>query len=79
MNQYFNSAQFFKCNNLVTENCIFVSFIDFHLSILSAIDFRCELMLAKLVWRLTNGIYVESTSTEYCGKSVRNKLMVVLP
>ena len=32
MNQHFNSVQFFKCNDLVTENCLFVSFIDFRLS-----------------------------------------------
>ena len=32
MNQHFNSVQFFKCNDLVTENCLFVSLIDFHLS-----------------------------------------------
>lgn len=32
MNQRFNSVQFFKCNDLVTENCLFVSLIDFHLS-----------------------------------------------
>ncbi len=48
MNQYFNSDQFFKCNDLVTENCLFVSLIDFHLSTLSAIDFRCELMLSLI-------------------------------
>ena len=32
MNQRFNSVQFFKCNDLVTENCLFVSLIDFRLS-----------------------------------------------
>ena len=32
MNQYFNSVHFFKCNDLVTENCLFVSLIDFRLS-----------------------------------------------
>ena len=32
MNQHFNSVQFFKCNDLVTENCLFVSLIDFRLS-----------------------------------------------
>ncbi len=28
MNQYFNSDQFFKCNDLVTENCLFVSCVN---------------------------------------------------
>ena len=32
MNQHFNSVHFFKCNDLVTENCLFVSLIDFRLS-----------------------------------------------
>lgn len=32
MNQHFNSAHFFKCNDLLTENCLFVSLIDFRLS-----------------------------------------------
>ena len=32
MNQHFNSVQFFKCNDLVTENCLFVSLTDSHLS-----------------------------------------------
>ena len=32
MNQHFNSVQFFKCNDLVTENCLFVSLIDLRLS-----------------------------------------------
>ena len=32
MKQRFNSVQFFKCNDLVTENSLFVSLIDFRLS-----------------------------------------------
>ena len=32
MNQRSNSVQFFKCNDLVTEKCLFLSFTDSHLS-----------------------------------------------
>ena len=34
INQHFNSVQFFKCNDLVTENCLLLSSIDFQLSML---------------------------------------------